>query len=387
MSETVAATVQPVACEKCGQLLWEHGRFVYEGHVFCEECFRYEYVLCPFCNTWVQHDDLEETPDGRSICYRCFQGLCIECWVCGELIPRDDAYYDPEGYSFCEACFFDRYTNCFACGGVVGQEDAVYYRGYPYCPDCAPPSSIHDYGHKPPPEFLKLPFENTAYLGVELELEADGRYPEDVAESALGKLPDPAKDRVYFKEDGSLHNGLEAVFHPTTWKAWHEHMPPTKVLNTFKEAGAVPWNTCGIHVHISRNAFRGRRAINRLALFFWYNKLQLQTLAGRSSSRWAAFCEYSRQDYLLVDYDPNSRYVAVNTATYERTIELRIFRSTTDPREFVAFIQFCDAIVNFVNSFSVLAMRWDVFCEWLRQVNRYHHLVQHMKNKGIWVLD
>jgi len=387
MSETVAPPT--VACARCGQLMWAGWAFEASDHKnYCAECYWELFARCPRCGRIVDRDSLVEAPNGELICEDCWYENYVECASCGEVVHRDSALMTPDGEEYCEGCWYEYCTTCIACGATIWSEDAVYTRGGegPYCEGCAPPPGpIEDYGYKPCPVFAKEPYENTLYLGVELEVECNDD-PEGVAEALLDYLPNELtnNERVYFKYDGSLQNGFEIVFHPTTWKRWHRYSPAL-VVEAVQEAGGYSASTCGIHIHLSRQ-FLGRRGVDRLAVFFTRCWDEICKIAGRWNSQWAKLLPYAPHDIAKNwHYAPSNRYLAVNTATSEGTVELRVFRSTTDPQEFIAFLQFADAVAHFARMFSALAMQWDVFCGWLEQTNRYGHLVQYMKILGIWV--
>ncbi len=110
---------------------------------------------------------------------------------------------------------------------------------------------IHDYYYKPEPIFYG---DGPRYLGVELELDDGGEN--EFCASKLLDIANAQKEHMYIKHDGSLDDGFECVTHPMTLDYHINQMPWRAILNKAVAKGYLSHQagTCGLHVHISRNA-------------------------------------------------------------------------------------------------------------------------------------
>ncbi|MFM8798696.1 MAG: amidoligase family protein [Fluviibacter sp.] len=198
---------------------------------------------------------------------------------------------------------------------------------------------------------------------------------------------DDSENHLYMKRDGSIE-GVEIVSHPATLD-WSRDYPYGKLLRELRKNNCHVDDGYGLHVHVSRNAFRGvtnSSAAHQMSwlIFLYRNVEALEHLARRSSERWASFRKPRKGElrHKALHVDDSSRYVAVN-CNNERTYELRFFASTLVERELRAALEFADASVAYtkrIKTHDILrgnALSWDKFSDWASDHN-YPNLTAEM---------
>lgn len=236
--------------------------------------------------------------------------------------------------------------------------------------------------------FLRLPNEHPyLYYGIEIEVEFDSRYvsvynQDDYyddddndnweIQEILDKFSEITEGMFVYEHDGSLDNGVECISRPTSYAFW-THPDTVKKLEAgleflrSKGAYVKQPDTNGLHIHLSRKFFdNGRTNLsNRQTAyesFDWlFQKFQpeIERLGGREYTHYCA----SKADklrksliddnYLVRNYNieaeikcklkkggrlpEGDHYSAVNLTP--RTIEARVFKSTTDYKEVLSCIE------------------------------------------------
>lgn len=210
-------------------------------------------VTCERCEGKFPPELLTEF-DGAALCPECLTACTLLCSHCEERIWREENEGN-EQTPLCRNCYEESYTHCTRCGGLISDDETCYYDEEPYCSDCRDrllSDEIHSYNYKPDPIFYG---DGPRYFGVELEIDCGG---EDL--DSAGKLlfiGNREQELIYCKHDGSLDDGFEIVTHPMSLD-WHLHqMPWEAILNKAVQMGYLSHraNTCGLHVHVSRDAF------------------------------------------------------------------------------------------------------------------------------------
>jgi hypothetical protein len=209
-----------------------------------------------------------------------------------------------------------------------------------------------------------------------VELEVGGRESRIVE---VVRTYDACEDHLYMKHDGSI-DGVEIVTHPMTL-AWARQYPFERLLAGLRAQGCDVGDEYGLHIHVSRNAFRrnGRQscAHQMLWLLFMYRNVdELIALARRESDEWASFTEPVPGELArkATGVDNGARYVAVNCRN-EKTFELRFFAATLNAREFLAALEFADASVRYTQALRINdvmsgdALTWSHFADWLESRN------------------
>lgn len=264
------------------------------------------------------------------------------------------------------------------------------------------PWRIWNYSYKPNPTFFGRSSDGL-FFGIELELEAKA----DIAPAAFTKAvheslatPDNMVPLLYYKSDGSLRHGAEIVTHPMSFTYFNKSFPEAtkKILADYaqnfwvdqedyynpvtrkEELRDLRIEQCGLHIHMSRDAFgkegvnkRGQRSrtpyhLYKFLQFIYGNKELVQKVAAREGciihgdemcsyekrrlGQATAYDHKSKQYVLSSDkaiqeiargkMTPPNRYMAVNCALHT-TVELRVFKATTNWKRVRAYVQFCDA--------------------------------------------
>ena len=153
-------------------------------------------------------------------------------------------------------------------------------------------------------------------------------------------------------------------------------------------------STCGLHVHVNRNAFGDNQAeqedvISHILFFVEKHWNELFTFSRRSSynmSRWSARFGFEKTGKQILEKAKsgcNGRYVAVNLNNYH-TIEFRLFRGTLKYNTFIATLQMvnhiCDAAIS-LSEEGIDAMSWSEFVSSIREPE----LIQYLKERRLYV--
>ncbi len=337
----------------------------------------------------------------EDFCPDCLSDLTRVCSDCGTRFWTDnDMGYD--GHPLCSHCYNQHYTTCDCCGSTISLSNAYYEdddedQEYPLCLTCFRRRSngkvIHDYHYRPDPIFYG---EGPRWFGVELEMDGAGESHYN-AEILLSAVNTDGEELLYFKRDGSLNEGLEAVTHPMSLDFHMHDMPWQRLLEEAKRLGycSHQTNTCGLHVHVSRDAFGETSAeqdavIARILYFIekhWAELLRFSRRTPRSLERWAARYGYKDQPKDILDHakkGPSGRYACLNL-TNEDTIEFRIFRGTLKLNTLLATLQLVDRVCNVALCMSddeLKSMSWSTF---VTGCDQQEALVQYLKERRLYV--
>lgn len=339
----------------------------------------------------------------------------------------------------------DRYVDCDDCGNSINREYDEYHTNSSDCGCCDTytcsycyarqlrrrrAGELHSYGYKPRPYMPKGNYPAEVLMGVELEVGGDAYE----IVNAVHEV-DQDESHLYCKSDCSIH-GAEIVTHPMTLKwAKESGLFPTMLrklrdIDSFvdkedcgdnsgeRENGCGEGRYCdhsyGLHIHVSRNAFRQARkrktsepriplnesyedsikremremrrqqkeqqAINHQMIWLMFLERNSDKLNGdvklarRDSTRYGAFKKSTFDELQRKGTDNpyfnDARYTAINCQN-EKTYELRFFKSTVNDEEFFAAIEFADASVEFTRNLSAMdvlrnrGLDWANFISWV----------------------
>ena len=288
---------------------------------------------------------------------------------------------------------------CERCGRIICHSNAYYERGdddeeFPYCYDCycKRAEGVREYSYKPDPIFYGT---GPRYMGVELEVDEGGES--DRNARTLMAIANGSEDRLYIKHDGSLEEGLELVSHPMSLDYHMDVMPWAELVEKCREMGYTSHRagTCGLHVHVSRDAFgkteaKQDAAIARLLFFvekFWDELLKFSRRTQDQLDQWAARYGYKNEPKEILDdakyKNRRGRYTAVNL-TNDETIEFRLFRGTLKLNTFLATLQMVDRICDVAFNLSdeqIKEMSWTTFASGCDRPE----LVQYLKERRLYV--
>lgn len=289
---------------------------------------------------------------------------CSRCHRRFNLLPW---YISGQG-SLCESCFEGfpacptcetRYANAFRAVTCPCQ--------YQYDDDNGDNDLIHHYSYRPTPEFHGA---GPLYLGMELEVETDDTWQSsNTAVNALGSL-------AYLKEDGSV-DGFEIVTHPMSY-AYALAEFPWQLLPELADEGCNTHEGTGLHIHVSRNAFRSPCHIFRWHKLIYRNAGAVQALARRGDNEYASFGTERYDSEPISKGLPQStgRYSAINAQNPD-TFEMRMFKASLRPQEVQSALAFADASVRYtetLTSHDVLTNNgwaWQAFSEWVGERPEY----------------
>ena len=225
------------------------------------------------------------------------------------------------------------------------------------------------------------------FYGFELEIENENH---DRVRDALDLL-DGGVYRVH--DDGSLHNGIEVVSYPMSGQFIREKLN-LDWLRQFARRGWRSWDadgdTCGLHIHASRDGFSSDVHLFAFASFIYANERQMTTLAGRHSN-YGSF-SHDKRPPLALDVKKRAqfseRYVAVNL-TNDHTAEVRIFKGSLNERRVRSALELVSGAVEFTRPLTIRdlnlgAINWSAFVDFIRQTPDYFpNLISLIETKGI----
>ncbi len=386
-------TLERIYCADCGNII-EEGEEYYNANdeLICEACNE-DYTDCERCGARMYHDDGIIVDNGRLIvCEDCANCHYWQCDHCHEYISRRQLWYNGN-MTLCYCCAEDYYI-CYECGDAIHTYNTHYIDGECYCEDCAASQRtyIHDYDYKPDVIF----FGGDAGFGLELEID-DGYYKEEAAEA----IQNIGGEHIYLKEDGSLSaDGFEIVTHPATLKYHMEEFPWDEILSMAMEYEykSHDTNTCGLHIHASRELFGHDRTLQDLNIAkamllidaYWdeyivpfsrrdYDRLE----------RWAnkpnAGITTNDDKFTAIDKVKKAackgRYQAVNLNNYH-TVEFRFFRGTLCLDTIIASIQFVHVLIEYVKNTQLK----DIFNRSFREIfsnTEFVELTEYLKKRNI----
>ena len=284
--------------------------------------------------------------NSNAVCEPCWTKLQEEdewfnCDSCDTNVNGDRLYYsDIRDASYCRSCY-DSGIECQDCGYEYYEDD-----GHECEEDESGSQWIHSYGFKPRPIFFgSAPY----HLGLELEVEARRASLTEGAEI----MYDAVGGRAYLKYDGSLSDGFEIVTHPHSLREIQDNFPWDAVAK-IQDLGFRSWNTssCGIHVHVSRIAFKDDAHQIKFTKLIYDNQRQVERLAGRKSN-YAKFNDKGKV-VAKVKYGNQSdgRYSAVNNEN-ENTLEVRVFRGSLRKERILSAVEFVHAAVEYTKTIKV----------------------------------
>jgi hypothetical protein len=245
---------------------------------------------------------------------------------------------------------------------------------------------INSYSYRPLMKFHKLSNENenTPFFGIELEVER--KNSNGLKHRYMAGLID--HEHWYFKTDGSLTDGFEIVTHPMTFNYIKQSEKTfTDSMKLLVENGYNSYdaNTCGMHIHISKNNFTTWH-LYRFLKFFVENKEFIVAISQRKMEKlkkWANIEDDSDSSliYKAKKKDGNSeRYVAINLKN-SQTIEIRIFRGTLNINSFMKNIEFADALFMYTKENKEISL--DGFKSYIETSCDYSNLKKFIKLKNL----
>lgn len=380
-------------CTNCGEITTKD---------LCDDCE--ELVACDNCNELFDVEDMLEA-FGDTVCGDCFHELVVVCSRCDNYMrPQDVFTCTGDSSPYCESCYTDMWWYCSDCEddherGEDCPRNVSEFHGLD-----VHPFSYHPvvFTHRHAEDHPRAPA-----CGFELEIEfGSADYQKD---RSAAELLRNLSNLLYIKRDGSLTDGVEIVSEPMTYRAFRSRSNDILLLlQKFEELGYSTRDsgsgreTCGMHVHIDRQAFSDLGVFKLMTLVYSDEKF-LTAFSGRQSLE--TLQQYACPDFgramsmMFGDvFDPKKdkkkwesakkslmvqqvrrryhvgRYWAVNIEP-RNTVELRFFASTLKGWRFLANMQSVWALHEFVSRHSIEQMHWPEF-QWFaeRSTKQYPEL-------------
>lgn len=307
-------------------------------------------VIREFWNLPNDYPTIYETEDDCSRCDECVQ-YCEGC-------NGRFGYVEWNGdVSICATCAMPR---CEECGERWETELQAS--------NCCGPEGIYEWDFRPEFKFWRIHEGTVSYgyaptdelfIGIELETECGiDSFPDFLSQADENYH---APNFCYGKRDGSLdETGVELVTMPATLDAFMQRFP-WRALQAWNNEGARSFyrNSCGFHVHVSRDFFAPTH-LWRFVAWQMRNQTFCHALAQRESvgyAKWRTLSEFGKygsatlSDVVKGKADSGERYVAINFNNSE-TIELRYFRGNLRPEAIRARIEFVHALAYFTKNLS-----------------------------------
>jgi hypothetical protein len=222
-------------------------------------------------------------------------------------------------------------------------------------------------------------------MGFELEM-SYGDESDNYRSAIPDVLPLEQADVCYLKSDSSIEGwGYELVTHPHTLGAYERANNLWNYIESCRTKGARSWDTtsCGLHVHVSRTAFKSGAHTHRFLSLIYRNPREMMKLAGRKNSRYARFDDvYKPDEWGIPQFNLRDkvhaggfteRMSAVNTNN-DYTLELRFFRGNMKREGIMTALELSHASVEYTRNMSVSdvklgMLKWEWFADWVATNN------------------
>jgi hypothetical protein len=316
--------------------------------------------------------------DNQSWCESCWENESFTCNRCDYCVNsnRDGGTNVGDEY-WCEDCVSNNATYCDECD--------EYYLDGRGCENCGGgDGKVHQYSYKPNPIFHGGN-DNNLYMGFELEM-SYGDESDNYRSAIPDVLPLEQADVCYLKSDSSIEGwGYELVTHPHTLGAYERATDLWNYIESCRTKGARSWDTtsCGLHVHVSRTAFKSGAHTHRFLSLIYRNPREMMKLAGRKNSRYARFDDvYKPDEWGIPQFNLRDkvhaggfteRMSAVNTNN-DYTLELRFFRGNMKREGIMTALELSHASVEYTRNMSVSdvklgMLKWEWFADWVATNN------------------
>jgi len=215
------------------------------------------------------------------------------------------------------------------------------------------------------PRGLTFGFE--AELESKYDIERDDYWDmtkrEKRANEVLQDMECSYKNFYFFKSEGSLDDGLEVVSHPFNWNWLQKHSDAIDWFSDLQKNGFQGKRTCGFHVHIGRNYF-GKAHLKKMLKLYYYNEKFIKKVSKRNGDM--LFCDPTLKPFVEYGSSTDSTLTTPNDLVKrskcfwggidkhcalnlypKNTIEVRIFRGTSNKKLIWAYLEFVKASVMF----------------------------------------
>lgn len=293
----------------------------------------------------------------------------MKCVHCGKELKTFDVI-DENDNPVCNKCFHDYYDYCNNCRRAIPKGEGLCKS----CADVVFRKVINPYSTKVTNIFGNkndnVKCLNSRYYGMEMEY---NNFSPSVArvlfkEQYNNKL-------IYNKSDSSISGGVEIVTIPLI-KSRLLKLIDDMDLDSIKHnsTGRSVEEGAGLHIHVSRNTITPI-AIHRLSILFnsgWSNpyKEYIYYICGRSNNldlpTSDSFFRVGSTSLLRSVQDDyvSSHGVALNLGN-TKTVEFRLFKSTTNKEQLKSYLQFVELAIQFAETQPIKMMTIPNFITYL----------------------
>ena len=255
--------------------------------------------------------------------------------------------------TYCYSSRGDAWSYCYNCEEPYDIEDLYYNEndGEFYCEDCYCNTCndfVYDY-HSWDGDYESIgESKEDVYFGFELEVITDSNINDCIRNFVEICDNNNFNWQRYFhiEEDGSLNNGVEFISQPLSFDVAYLVIP--KITRYLKSANFDVDNSCGGHIHITKNNFTKSRMID-IVQFMELNKDFIFDYSQRDISkfnRWSPFfnTNLGELENIALNNTWSDRYHVINFRNYS-TIEFRFFKGTLSYRNILSNIEFIKALL------------------------------------------
>ena len=261
------------------------------------------------------------------------------------------------GYNtYCYSSCGDAWSYCYNCEEPYDIDDLYFNEndGEFYCSDCYSNNCnefIYDY-HEWDGKFIPIGNSpNNVFLGFEIEVVTDNDINDTInafIDTCNFKHFDWQK-YFHIEHDGSLNNGVEFISQPLSFDIAYDVIP--KMTNCLKLSNFSIDNSCGGHIHITKNDFTKKRIIDVLQ-FMQVNRDFILDYSKRNNdkfNRWSPFYNTNDMDALkniALENVFSDRYHIINFNNWN-TIEFRFFKGSLSHNKIFANMELIKALLFF----------------------------------------
>ena len=327
-----------------------------EVHRYCNNCWRkQELMSCCECGEYHTKEDMKMI-EGKVMCSRCFNAKYVKDEINGSYIRRENSavlhQYSGDNKVMSLDYLKEHYPAAIRCDYsgeyFLSSSDLITVEGKKYSRKAIRDAvgGYHSYNRSNYSYKLAAPYENTnLYFGTEIECQGD-------SVNAL-YVQQNFGDLFHCERDGSIGEGFEIISQPMTYKFMRNNYSRiSTMLTTLAQKGMKSHDTtvCGLHVHISREAFKDEKAIDRFNAMVTVFKKNMEVLARRKDGH---YYRYGVIDGVITRQKIKEKAsmghgVSVNLAN-RTTVEIRVFRGTLNPKTYMATIELVKNLVEAAN--------------------------------------
>jgi len=421
------------SCAHCGEEInnRDNDCVMVDGDPICERCVRNDFFICSTCASLFHNEDAYEVGDSEgNLCGGCFDNETTACVSCNnnymETIRIDtDNYCLPCG----RECIESMISDAASCGSGCDEHTDALTDALPYvvrvnafniiarqwtclrcfcnrdgtlpfgdpfsvaafimddemrdalCQMCGEQSglvrryAVESYSYRPTFKLKRTDRDletRALHFGTEVEIEMNSSRDRTSGALELLAMGDAKHELFYCKSDSSIDNGFELVTHPFTYDWMRENEDAFEAMFDLSKL-MKGWDApnCGMHIHMSSDAFSNLHLFKFLR-FFYENRELVTSMARRPKGaleEWAPFSPPEEKRMLqYATNKSNSLDVGRGALNFSRrsTIECRIFRSTLAPTAYYGNIEFLQAMFDYTRNCGLHQLGADEFMGFAR---------------------